>query len=54
MTTYLIVHVTGTSYLGLSGWVSKPFARRFPSYEAALDFLLECKLELEGAEVEEA
>jgi hypothetical protein len=50
---YLIVHVTGTSYLGLSGWGSKPFARRFDTYEAALDFLLECDLQFEGAEVEE-
>lgn len=52
MTTYLIVHVTGTSYLGRSGWTSKPFARRFDTYDDALDFLLECGLDLEGAEVE--
>ena len=52
MRTYVIAHVTGTSYLGKSGWTSKAFARRFDTYEEALDFLLECKLELEGAEVE--
>ena len=49
---YIIAHVTGTSYLGKSGWTSKAFARRFDTYEAAEDFLIECGLDLEGANVE--
>lgn len=52
MQTYVIAHVTGTSYLGKSGWTSKSFARRFDTYEAAEDFLIECGLDLEGANVE--
>jgi len=52
MQTYIIAHVTGTSYLGKSGWTSKAFARRFDTYEAAEDFLIECGLDLEGANVE--
>jgi len=52
MQSYIIAHVTGTSYLGKSGWTSKPFARRFDTYDAAEDFLIECGLDLEGASVE--
>lgn len=52
MRTYVIAHVTGTSYLGKAGWTSKAFARRFPTYDAAEDFLIECGLDLEGASVE--
>ncbi len=52
MQTYVIAHVTGTSYLGKSGWTSKSFARRFDTYEAAEDFLIECGLDFEGANVE--
>jgi len=61
MQSYIIAHVTGTSYLGKSGWTSKPFARRFDTYDAAEDFLIECAaedfliecgLDLEGASVE--
>ena len=54
MQTYIIAHVTGTSYLGKSGWVSKAFARRFPTYDAAETFLIECGLDFEGANVEAA
>ncbi len=52
MKSYIIAHVTGTSYLGKSGWTSKAFARRFPTYDAAEDFLIECDLHLQGASVE--
>lgn len=52
MQTYIIAHWTGTSYLGKFGWTSKSFARRFDTYEAAEDFLIECGLDLEGANVE--
>ena len=52
MKSYIIAHVTGTSYLGKSGWTSKAFARRFPTYDAAETFLIECGLDFEGANVE--
>jgi hypothetical protein len=49
---YVIAHSTGSCYLGKNGWGSKSFARRFESYEAAMEFCVACELESQGVQIE--
>jgi len=47
---YVIRSLTSGSYLSKMGWTIRPFARRFDSYSAAVQFLIDCKLG--GVEIE--
>lgn len=46
---YIIIHQSGKSYLGRSGWVSSfHFARRFNSFTDVNDFIGDCSLHEQG------
>lgn len=47
---YVIRKLNSGSYHGKVGWTIRPFAHRFDSYSAAVQFLIDCKLS--GVEIE--